>query len=234
MSITGLPGQGPVRVGIPVADLCAGLFAAQGDPDRAARARGLGRGPVGPDLAAAGPGVHARLPGGALAGRPRGAQAGRQQPPDQHPDRRVRDRGRPHQHRGRRPGRSGSASAQAIGHEELDERSGLRRRRPSARGTATRSMPSSPRSCAGCRARTGSTLLNEAGVPCGPINTIDQVFADPQVRHLGHGAAGALARARRHRAGRPADRHEPHAVPHPHAAAHHGRAHRGDPAGSRL
>src|SRR6202046_924170 len=30
MSITGLPGQGPVRVGIPVADLSAGLFAAMG------------------------------------------------------------------------------------------------------------------------------------------------------------------------------------------------------------
>src|SRR5437764_1276534 len=27
--------------------------------------------------------------------------------------------------------------------------------------------------------------LNKAGVPCGPINTIDQVFADPQVKHLG-------------------------------------------------
>jgi crotonobetainyl-CoA:carnitine CoA-transferase CaiB-like acyl-CoA transferase len=27
--------------------------------------------------------------------------------------------------------------------------------------------------------------LNKAGVPCGPINTIDQVFADPQVIHLG-------------------------------------------------
>ena len=27
--------------------------------------------------------------------------------------------------------------------------------------------------------------LNAAGVPCGPINTIDQVFADRQVRHLG-------------------------------------------------
>jgi crotonobetainyl-CoA:carnitine CoA-transferase CaiB-like acyl-CoA transferase len=26
--------------------------------------------------------------------------------------------------------------------------------------------------------------LNKAGVPCGPINTIDQVFADPQVEHL--------------------------------------------------
>ncbi len=30
MSITGLPGQGPVRVGIPVADLCAGLSCAMG------------------------------------------------------------------------------------------------------------------------------------------------------------------------------------------------------------
>ena len=30
MSVTGLPGQGPVRAGIPVADLTGGLFAAQG------------------------------------------------------------------------------------------------------------------------------------------------------------------------------------------------------------
>ena len=30
MSITGLPGQGPVRVGIPIADLTAGLFCAHG------------------------------------------------------------------------------------------------------------------------------------------------------------------------------------------------------------
>tara|TARA_B110000196_G_scaffold85166_1_gene73627 strand:- start:455 stop:1645 length:1191 start_codon:yes stop_codon:yes gene_type:complete len=30
MSITGLPGQGPVRVGIPIDDLCAGIFLAQG------------------------------------------------------------------------------------------------------------------------------------------------------------------------------------------------------------
>src|SRR5262249_53360457 len=27
--------------------------------------------------------------------------------------------------------------------------------------------------------------LSKAGVPCGPIDTIDQVFADPQVKHLG-------------------------------------------------
>ena len=30
MSVTGLPGQGPVRVGIPIADLRAGLFCALG------------------------------------------------------------------------------------------------------------------------------------------------------------------------------------------------------------
>jgi len=28
-------------------------------------------------------------------------------------------------------------------------------------------------------------VLDEAGIPCGPINTIDQTFADPQVQHLG-------------------------------------------------
>jgi crotonobetainyl-CoA:carnitine CoA-transferase CaiB-like acyl-CoA transferase len=27
-------------------------------------------------------------------------------------------------------------------------------------------------------------ILNEAGVPCGPIYSMDQVFADPQVRHI--------------------------------------------------
>jgi formyl-CoA transferase len=30
MSVTGLPGPGPVRVGLPIADLCAGIFAAYG------------------------------------------------------------------------------------------------------------------------------------------------------------------------------------------------------------
>jgi formyl-CoA transferase len=28
-------------------------------------------------------------------------------------------------------------------------------------------------------------LLERIGIPCGPINTVDQVFADPQVQHLG-------------------------------------------------
>jgi formyl-CoA transferase len=42
------------------------------------------------------------------------------------------------------------------------------------------------------------TLLEAEGVPCGPINTIDQVFADPQVIHRGlrmdlpHAASGTV------------------------------------------
>jgi formyl-CoA transferase len=35
--------------------------------------------------------------------------------------------------------------------------------------------------------------LNAAGVPCGPINSIDQTFAEPQVKHLG------IARKVRHK-----------------------------------
>jgi formyl-CoA transferase len=31
-------------------------------------------------------------------------------------------------------------------------------------------------------------LLNEAGVPCGPIYKIDEMFADPQVKHTGMAA----------------------------------------------
>ena len=38
MSITGEPGHGPMRVGIPVADLTAGMFRRHGHPDRAAGA----------------------------------------------------------------------------------------------------------------------------------------------------------------------------------------------------
>ena len=45
MSVTGLPGQGPVRVGIPIADLCAGIFAAQGILVALLEGEQSGRGP---------------------------------------------------------------------------------------------------------------------------------------------------------------------------------------------
>ena len=69
MSITGLPGQGPVRVGIPVADLTAGLFCALGIMMALLEREKSDEGPAGRDLAAGSADLHARLPGGALADR---------------------------------------------------------------------------------------------------------------------------------------------------------------------
>ena len=65
----------------------------------AARAREVRRRPVGADFAAAGADLHARFPGGALADQGRGAEAGGQRSSDQHPDQRLQDVRRLHQHR---------------------------------------------------------------------------------------------------------------------------------------
>ncbi len=103
MSVTGLPGQGPVRAGIPVADLGAGLYCAHRHPHRAAGAGGFRAGPVGSVLPSPGAGVAAGLPGGALADGQACARAGGQRSPHLDADGRVRDLGRLRQHRGRRP-----------------------------------------------------------------------------------------------------------------------------------
>ena len=101
MSITGEPGRGPMRVGIPIADLTAGLFLSQAMPAGADAARrrpapgnGCRRRCLRRDL-------HARFPGGALAASQGDVakQAGNDHP-DRDSDRRVSDRRRPHQHRG--------------------------------------------------------------------------------------------------------------------------------------
>ena len=103
MSITGLPGQGPVRVGIPDRRPDRRHVPRARHPLRAARARALRQGPVGPHLATRSPGAHARLPGRALDDGPRDPAPGRQRPPDRHPHGRVQDQGRPHEHRRGRP-----------------------------------------------------------------------------------------------------------------------------------
>ena len=185
MSITGLPGQGPVRVGIPIADLCAGIFCALRHHGGAARAREVRQGPVGRNVAAAGADLHARLPGGALADARRGAEAGRQQPSDLDPDRRLQDRATATS-TSRRPGtRSGSACARRSARPSCATPSRLRDRRAALeepRRSCTRELEQHF-----VKRDTADWVetLNEAGVPCGPIYSIDQAFADPQVKHLG-------------------------------------------------
>ena len=110
-----------------------------GHPDRAAGARRLRRRPVGADLAAAGPDLHAGFPGLALAdGKGRG-QAGRQRPSDQHSHRRVQDLRRLYQHR-HRGGQDLGALRAGARRARPSETPRIRHRARTARRTARRSM----------------------------------------------------------------------------------------------
>ena len=90
MSVTGLPGQGPGRVGIPISDLTSGLFLSQACPRRPSEASRPAAA-SGAHIPAGGADPHAGLPGFALADRPRRKQAGNDHPTRPHgrvPDRR--------------------------------------------------------------------------------------------------------------------------------------------------
>lgn len=183
MSITGLPGQGPVRVGIPIADLCAGVFAAQGilvallERERSGEGQWIQTSLLQAqvfmlDFQAARWLVDHEVPKQAGNNHPTSIPTGVFPTADGHINIAV----------------AGQAIWQrfceAVGQETLAsepayaipaERSKNRDRLNAAIAEVTRRLPSAHWIAA----------LNEAGVPCGPINTIDQVFADPQIRHLG-------------------------------------------------
>ena len=183
MSVTGLPGQGPVRVGIPVADLCAGLLAAQGILVALLERESSGEGQWVQtsllqaqvfmlDFQATRWLVDREVPRQAGNNHPTSIPTGVFATTDGHINVAVAG-----QEIWRR-------FCQAIGHEELT-------RNPAYAEPADRSSNRDALNAElAAILRRGSSahwieLLNQAGVPCGPINTIDQVFADPQVRHLG-------------------------------------------------
>ena len=183
MSVTGLPGQGPVRVGIPVADLCAGLLAAQGILVALLERESSGEGQwiqtsllqaqvFMLDFQATRWLVDHEVPKQAGNNHPTSIPTGVFATADGHINVAVAG-----QEIWRR-------FCQAIGHEELT-------RNPAYAEPADRSNNRDALNAelAAILRRASSAhwieLLNQAGVPCGPINTIDQVFADPQVRHLG-------------------------------------------------
>ena len=155
MSITGLPGQGPVRVGIPVADLTAGIFLAQGILVALYERTKSGKGQW----------VHTSLLEAMVTmldfqasrwlHRQGDPAAGRQRPSHRHPDRRVQDVGRPHQHRRVRPADVPPA-VRGARHAVADRRLRGSRRRPTARRTVTSSRRSWRRPPARARARRSS------------------------------------------------------------------------------
>ncbi len=183
MSITGQPGQGPMRVGIPIADLTAGIYCSFGILVALLAREETGRGQwVQTSLLQAQVAMLDFQAARWLISREVPKQAGNDHPlymptgvfetADGHLNIAV----------------TGTVIwerfCQAMDAEDL-------MRHPDYATAALRSKNRAGLSAEiNRRLRTATTAtwmerFNEAGVPSGPINSIDQVFEDPQIKHLG-------------------------------------------------
>lgn len=183
MSITGLPGQGPVRAGIPLADLTAGLFCAMGILVALLEREVSGEGQcVETSLLQAQVFMLDFQAARFLVKGEVAAQAGNDHPTSIPT--------------GVFPTADGHINIATAGHavwERLCREIGapeLLEDPAYATGAARSANRTALNAAIAARTRTETSAawverLNAAGVPCGPILTIDKVFADPQVRHLG-------------------------------------------------
>jgi formyl-CoA transferase len=183
MSITGEPGRGPMRVGIPVADLCAGLFAALGIQTALLEREVSGEGQwVNTSLLQAQIFMLDFQAARWLQAHDVPKQAGNNHPTSIPT--------------GVFKTKDGHINIASTGHvmwerlckaiespELLDD--------PDYKTSALRSKNRDAINAA-IEAKTVTMTsadwiakFNEIGVPCGPIYSIDQVFADEQVKHLG-------------------------------------------------
>ena len=233
MSITGLPGQGPVRVGIPVADLCAGLFCALGILTALHEREVSGEGQhVATSLLQAQIFMLDFQASRWLQNQEVAKQAGNDHPTsiptgvfkttDGHIN--IATTGGPIWER----------FCRALGADAMLQN--IRTTRPAscARRTARRSTTRSAPTPRRRRSAEWIEIFNKAGVPCGPIYNIDQVFADPQVKHLGIAQIDAEEGRQPARPGRPADDAVAHAEQDGGAAAGARRAHRRGAQGIRI
>ncbi len=183
MSITGLPGQGPVRVGIPIADLTAGMLLAQGvllalfERERSGEGQWVHTSLLEAQIQMLDFQAARWLIDGEVA-----PQAGNDHPTS------IPTGVFPTADGHINIAASGSVLwerlCRALGLEELlsdpdyadNERRSRNRKALNARIAGVTPSRTSAEWIA---------ALNETGVPCGPINTIDATFADPQVEALG-------------------------------------------------
>jgi crotonobetainyl-CoA:carnitine CoA-transferase CaiB-like acyl-CoA transferase len=196
MSVTGLPGTGPTRAGIPVSDLAAGLYLAIGvlialhDRERTGTGRWVQTSLLESmiammDFQAARWTVDQEVP----------AQAGNHHPTSVPMGCFASADG--YLNIGAAGGRLLHNLCQVIGLPGLpdDPRFDTPAKRSANRAELNALVAD--------RIRTRTTaewveVLNQAGVPCGPVYRMDEVFADPQVGHLGmtapveHPALGRL------------------------------------------
>ena len=142
MSITGPAGQGPFRVGIPVADLSAGLFAALGILVALLEREKSGKGQAVETSLLQAQIFMLDFQAARYLVEGRSGEAGRQQSSDQHSDRSVQDPRRLHQHCHQQRQDVGNASAARSGRMRCCK---IRTTRPTpgVRRTAMRSTPRS-------------------------------------------------------------------------------------------
>ena len=183
MSVTGLPGQGPVRTGAAIADLAAGLFAALGVMTALLERESSGKGQwVQSSLLQAGIGLLDFQAARYLMKSEVPEQVGNDHPTSMPTSAYKTADGYIN------VAASGDGMwkrlCKAIGREELlsreefstgEKRAANRAALNAAINEALAKKPSAH----------WIEAINAAGVPTGPIYRIDQVFADPQVKHLG-------------------------------------------------
>ena len=183
MSITGLPGQGPVRAGIPVADLSAGLLAALGiliallEREKSGKGQAVDTSLLQAQIFMLDFQAARFLVNGEVA-----PQAG-----NNHPTSiptgvfKTRDGyiniAAPGQKMWQRLCRAAKADALLQKADYQNEAARSRNRDALTADIETYLAARSSAEWVAC--------FNEAGVPSGPIYSIDKVFADPQVQHLG-------------------------------------------------
>lgn len=182
MSVTGLPGNGPVRVGIPVADLTAGMFLAMGVLTALYEREQSGEGQW----------IHTSLLEAMvqmldfqatrwLIGKEVPPQAGNNHPTGV-PTNTFR-------------AKDGYLNIAPAGQElykrfckaidRLDLYTDERFNTPQQRQRNRDELNDIIADCLKDRPVSDWVeRINAAGVPCGPVYTIDQTFADPQVQHL--------------------------------------------------
>ncbi|RYE99202.1 MAG: CoA transferase [Oxalobacteraceae bacterium] len=183
MSVTGKPGEGPMRAGIPVADLCAGLFAAQGIMTALLEREISGQGQwvqvsllaaqiAMMDFQAARFTMDGEVPQQAGNDHPTSIPTGVFATSDGYVN--IAAAGEVIWKR----------LAGALGRAELvdDPRFASGKARSDNRHALNAALTEV--TCTRSSAEWVDTL-EAAEVPCGPIYSMDQVFADPQVKHLG-------------------------------------------------
>jgi crotonobetainyl-CoA:carnitine CoA-transferase CaiB-like acyl-CoA transferase len=196
MSVTGLPGSEPTRAGIPVSDLAAGLYLAIGvlvalhDRSRTGQGRWVQTSLLESmiammDFQAARWTIDREVPEPAGNHHPLGVPMGCFPTADGYVN------------LGAPGGRLLRSLCDVLGLPELpsDPRFDSAKKRSANRAELNALITG--------RLRTRGTadwveVLNQAGVPCGPVYRMDEVFADPQVQHLAmtesveHPALGSL------------------------------------------